>query len=85
MNYCFQTNRHTYAEQRQLVENNGKQAYRLISIVYNEAYSAPVIWFNFYDLNGKLMYLEEFEHFLLTESTSNEILKGLSQNEHPGI
>jgi hypothetical protein len=50
---------------------------------YNNAYSAPVLWFNFYEQNGKLLYLEDFETFLSTDSAGTEILKGLSQNEHP--
>jgi hypothetical protein len=66
-----------------LIENNNKKAHRLIGIIYNEAYSAPVLWFNFYDPSGKILYLEEFETFLKMDFTSADILKGISQNEHP--
>lgn len=59
------------------------RVHRLISIVYSEAYSVPVLWFNFYDTTGQLLYVENFESFLSTDSSSVEILKGLSQNEHP--
>lgn len=59
------------------------QAHRLISITYNEAYGAPILWFNFYELTGKLLYLEDFEQFISTETETTDILKGISQNEHP--
>jgi trehalose-6-phosphate synthase len=82
----FQTTQHPYAEQRQLIEcpKSNRRAQRLISITYNEAYSTPVLWFNFYDsINGKILHLEDFEAFISTNSASSDILKGLSQNEHP--
>ncbi|KAI6183788.1 Autophagy-act-C domain-containing protein [Aphelenchoides bicaudatus] len=74
-----------YAEQRQVIDDPRleKRVHRLISILYSEAYLSPVLWFNFYDSNGKLLYLEEFEPFLSKDSAGAEILKGLSQNEHP--
>ncbi|KAI6172426.1 Ubiquitin-like-conjugating enzyme ATG10 [Aphelenchoides besseyi] len=74
-----------YAEQRQLVDSvDGKeQAIRLISITYNDAYAVPVLWFNFYALDGRILYLDDFSAFLCTDSMSTSILNGLSQNEHP--
>uniref|UniRef100_A0A915DKL3 Ubiquitin-like-conjugating enzyme ATG10 n=1 Tax=Ditylenchus dipsaci TaxID=166011 RepID=A0A915DKL3_9BILA len=69
------------------ISSNGTQAKRSLNICYSATYNVPVIWFNFYNTDGKLLLFDDFKGFLL-ENVRNSmlgerLLEGISQNEHP--
>ncbi|KAL7072895.1 hypothetical protein ACQ4LE_008263 [Meloidogyne hapla] len=62
----------------------GKKYKRYSLICYSEIYSVPVFWFNIYDIDGKLILLENFKQFIFRkEINENEFLEFISQGEHP--
>ncbi|KAI1693354.1 autophagocytosis associated protein, active-site domain-containing protein [Ditylenchus destructor] len=77
----------TYLEcQPTVVEigDDGRQALRCANITYSQSYSVPILWFNFYSPEGKLLLLDDFRDFLSKSAiSSTQVLDGISQNEHP--
>lgn len=76
-------------EQRQLVEcvldGEKLELVRHLSIVYNEAYNTPQLFFNFYRADGHIVLLEQLRCMLSSCSavSGTEFWAWVSQNEHP--
>ncbi|KAI1715326.1 autophagocytosis associated protein, active-site domain-containing protein [Ditylenchus destructor] len=66
------------------IGEDDRQALRCANITYSQSYNVPILWFNFYNPEGKLLLLKDFRDFLAKSATSStQVLEGISQNEHP--
>ncbi|KAH7726614.1 autophagocytosis associated protein domain-containing protein [Aphelenchoides avenae] len=80
----YSKDRSTFAEQKSTIHlNDGAKVLRSASICYNDTYGVPVLWFNFYTQDGKLMRIDDIKDHLQRNSTHSQCFESISQNEHP--
>ncbi|CAD6191536.1 unnamed protein product [Caenorhabditis auriculariae] len=72
-----------YAKNTSSVVMDDETLSREVHITFNEVYSVPTLWFNFYRRDGRPLKLSEIRKALKLEEDSS--IPHLTQNEHPNL